>query len=252
MPVVETLVNALIRGIVQLLCTVHGSELNRIPRKGPAIWVTNHTTNLEGPIYYVLTDPRRKTALGKQELWRNPVTRFIMQLWGVIPLNRRGADRRAMQRARRVLERGDFLGIAPEGTRSMSGRLQRGRPGAAMIATAANVPIYPMVQWGIGDLVQNLRRLRKTHLHFRVGTPFYLHVPEGRAPKPAELRQMADEIMYQLAVLLPPRLRGYYRDLSAMTTEFIRPAGGLYHGASDLVGYGSSDGRRRPATDRKE
>ena len=103
----------------------------------------------------------------------------------------------------------------------MSGRLQKGRPGAAMLATVARAPIIPMVQWGITELPRNLRRLRKTRLHFRVGRPFFLSVPQGRSPKRAELRQMADEIMYQLASMMPPRYRGYYADMSKMTSEFI-------------------------------
>lgn len=223
MPVAEYLVNSAIRGVLRVICRIERNELSRIPMEGPAILATNHTTNFEGPIYYVLLDPRRKTALGKQELWESPLTRFIMQLWGIIPLNRRGADRRAMNRARRSLARGEFLGIAPEGTRSMSGELQRGRPGAAMIATAARVPVIPMVQWGVQDLPANLKRFRRTPLNFRVGDPFFLAVPEGREIGRGELRQMADEIMYQLAILMPEQFRGYYRDLSAMTTDFVQP-----------------------------
>lgn len=223
MPLAESMVNAAIRGVLHVLCRIEHNELSRIPEEGPAILVTNHATNFEGPIYYVLLDPRRTTALGKQELWENPVTRFIMQLWGVIPLNRKGADRRAMSRARRALTRGEFLGIAPEGTRSMTGELQRGRPGAAMIATAARVPLIPMVQWGVQDLPKNLKRFRRTSLYLRVGEPFYLAVPEGRDIGRGELRQMADEIMYQLAALMPEELRGYYRDRSAMTTDFVQP-----------------------------
>lgn len=226
MPVAEYLVNSAIRGVLRVVCRIERNELSRIPMEGPAILATNHTTNFEGPIYYVLLDPRRKTALGKQELWESLPTRFIMQLWGIIPLNRRGADRRAMDRARRSLARGEFLGIAPEGTRSMSGELQRGRPGAAMIATAARVPVIPMVQWGVQDLPANLKRFRRTPLNFRVGDPFYLAVPEGREIGRGELRQMADEIMYQLAILMPEQFRGHYRDLSAMTTDFVQPVSG--------------------------
>lgn len=227
MTVSEYLVNSTIRGVLRVLCRIEHNELSKIPMEGPAILVTNHTTNFEGPIYYVLLDPRRKTALGKQELWGNPITRFIMQLWGIIPLNRRGADRRAMDRARRSLARGEFLGIAPEGTRSMTGELQRGRPGAAMIATAARVPLIPMVQWGAEGLPGNLKRLRRTPLYLKVGDPFYLAVPEGRAIGRGELRRMSDEIMYQLAVLMPEEYRGYYRDLSAMTTDFVQPVSQL-------------------------
>lgn len=221
LPRIEPIVNALIRVLLRLLCRVDSDALARIPLHGPAILVTNHTTNLEGPVYYVLLGPRQRTALGKQELWSNPLTRFIMLLWGIIPLNRRGADRRAMARARAALNRGMFLGVAPEGTRSMSGQLQRGRPGAAMIATAARVPVIPMVQWGIQNVPRNLRRLRRTRLHFRVGRSFYLRAGGPEGPSRSELRQMADEIMFQLAVLMPEELRGYYRDMSRMTTQFI-------------------------------
>lgn len=221
MPILEGAVNSVLRSLIHTLYRVDGDELNRIPQVGPAILVTNHSTNLEGPIYYVLLDPRKKTALGKRELWNNPFTRFFMQIWGVIPLNRSGPDRRALRRAKEALARGEFLGIAPEGTRSPSGKLQRGRPGAALLATSARVPIIPMVQWGVQDLLANLKRFRRTPLHFRVGTPFYLNVPGDGEVERSDLRTMTDEIMYQLAVLLPQQLRGYYSDVSAMTERYI-------------------------------
>lgn len=225
-PYIESILNGVIRLLIRLVCRIEDRELDKIPVDGPAILATNHTTNFEGPIYYVmLRGSRDLTALAKRELWSNPLTRFMMQIWGIIPLNRRGPDRRAMYLARSVLSRGHFLGIAPEGTRSSSGKLQRGRPGAAMIATAARVPIIPMVQWGVQDLRSNLSRFRRTPLHFRVGAPFYLNIAEGDMPTAKQLRAMADEIMYQLAVLLPERLRGYYRNLSEMTTHYIRPIG---------------------------
>jgi 1-acyl-sn-glycerol-3-phosphate acyltransferase len=226
MPVIETLLNGAIRGLLRVACVIRMNELDHIPMQGPAILVTNHTTNFEGPIYYVLLRGRPMTALGKRELWKNPITRFVMQVWGVIPIDRRGADRRAMSRAVAALRDGQLLGIAPEGTRSREGVLQRGRPGAAMIATAMDVPIIPMVQWGVQDLPANLRRFRRTPIHFRVGEPFFLvnagdERSEGESHR-RNLRVMADEIMYQLAVLMPEELRGYYSDLDAMTTAFIR------------------------------
>lgn len=221
MPIMETIVNSILRGALYALCRIDDEELAKIPQKGPAILVTNHSTNLEGPIIYLLLDPRNRTALGKRELWGNPITRFVMQLWGVIPLNRSGPDRRALKRAQTALENGAILGIAPEGTRSASGQLQRGRPGAALLATTARVPVIPMVQWGVHDLIENLRRIRKTPIHFRVGEPFFLDVPGGGTVERKDLRNMTDELMYQLAVLLPPRLRGYYSDLSKMTQRYI-------------------------------
>jgi 1-acyl-sn-glycerol-3-phosphate acyltransferase len=222
MPIAEFLVNNAIRGVLHVICRIDRKELDLIPSAGPGIMVTNHSTNLEGPIYYVLLDPRKKTALGKRELWSHPVTRFFMQLWGIIPLNRGGPDRKALARAKAALQRGELLGIAPEGTRSASGQLQRGRPGAALLATGVDVPIIPMVQWGVQDLMKNLKRFRRTRVHFRVGEPFFLVLPDGAEPTRDDLRKMADEIMYQLAILLPKRFRGYYKDMSEMTEHYIR------------------------------
>lgn len=100
-----------------------------------------------------------------------------------------------------------------------------------MIATAQRVPIIPMVQWGIQDLRRNLAEMRRTPLHFRVGSPFYLNVPGGGSPGRQDLRLMADEIMYQLAALLPEEFRGYYSDLDRMTTRFIQP---VYTGETSI------------------
>lgn len=221
----ERVVNWFLRGVIHLVCVVDTEELRKIPMEGPGILASNHTSNLEAPIYYLLLQGREKTALGKIELWGNPVTRFLMNLWNVIPLNRSGPDRKALGLALEALRRGEFLGIAPEGTRSKTGMLQRGRPGAAMLALAADAPIYPLVQWGLEDLPSNLRRFRRTQFHIAVGEPFRVSVHHSNRPAASELRRIADEIMYQLAVLLPEEYRGVYRDLSSMTTEFIvRPA----------------------------
>ena len=219
----ERIVNSILRFLIRLVCRVDQEELNKIPLEGPGILATNHTTNLEGPIYYVLLDPRRKTAFGKIELWNNPLTRFLMQVWHVVPLKRGAADRQAMRRALRMLDQGQFLGIAPEGTRSRTGTLNKGLPGMAMLAVARRVQIFPMVHWGIHEIPRNLARVRKTHLHFRVGAPFYLKVSEERSVTARDLRAMTDEIMFRLAALLPEPMRGYYHDLTKMTNDYIEP-----------------------------
>jgi hypothetical protein len=46
--------------------------------------------------------------------------------------------------------------------------------------------------------------------------------PSGKRPSLDQLREMTDEMMFQLARLLPERYRGYYQDLSQMRTEYLR------------------------------
>lgn len=219
----ERFVNGVIRFALRVVARIRIEGLELVPN-GPAILVTNHTTNFEGPLYYLLLHPIPRTALGKIELWKNPVTRFVMQVWGIIPLQRGVPDRLALRRVSRALAEGKIVGLAPEGTRSRDGTLQRGRPGAALLAATHQVPVIPIVQWGASRLMTNLRRLRRTTIHVRAGRPFRLGAPGGRRPTPAELRRMTDEVMCRLAELLPSRYRGVYRDALPCTDDFVRPA----------------------------
>ena len=217
----ERLINGVIRLGLRLSCRLDVSELSRVPAEGPAILISNHTTQVEGPLFYIFLRPRRTIALGKKELWKNPVTRMAVKAWGVIPVDRGGVDMGTIRACFGVLDRGDFLCLAPEGHRSPDGALRRALPGATFFAARRGVPIYPMAQWGLRDLGRNLRRFRRTPVHIRVGEPFTVE-SEGRLG-PEDRQAMADEMMYRIARLLPEEFRGAYADLSRMTGRFLRP-----------------------------
>ena len=53
----------------------------------------------------------------------------------------------------RVLERGEFFGIDPEGTRSRDGRLLRGHTGPARLALRTGAPIIPCAIVGAEDTI---------------------------------------------------------------------------------------------------
>jgi 1-acyl-sn-glycerol-3-phosphate acyltransferase len=75
--------------------------------------------------------------------------------------------------------------------------------------------------WGGENFKENIRRLKRTDFHIRVGPVFHLDAHGKRVTK--EIRQqMADEIMYQLAKLLPAEYRGEYADLEKATEEYLR------------------------------
>ncbi len=218
----ERIVNAFVRFLLKTVCKLDAEELQKLPRSGPVILTSNHTTNIEGPAIYVLIQPRHTTALGKRELWENPFTRLIVSTWDIIPVKRGAVDSGALRACLEVLAGGALLGIAPEGTRSRSGRLTRGHRGAAMLAVRSGVPVYPVAQWGFRDISENLRKLRRTPVTFRVGRPFTVRVPDGTQPTAGQLRQIADEMMYQIAALLPARYRGVYADMEQLTTQFLQ------------------------------
>ena len=221
MSLAHRLVTWLIRRLVRILCRVHDRELARVPKQGPLILVSNHSNFIEVPVMYTHLHPRPMTAFAKTETWDSPLLGGLADLWGAIPLQRGEADTTALRAGLKALDENLILCMAPEGTRSGDGRLQRGHPGVALMALRSNAPLLPVVFYG-GELLRaNLRRLRRTDFHIAVGRPFYLS-PNGTKVTRDVRQQMADEIMGQMAALLPPAYRGVYSDPAAITTTYLR------------------------------
>jgi 1-acyl-sn-glycerol-3-phosphate acyltransferase len=221
MPLAERVVTTTIRGLVRILCRVDDAQLSRIPDQGPLILVSNHVNFLEIPVLYTHLQPRPVTGFAKAETWDNPFLGALGNLWGAIPLRRGEADLAALRRGLAALEAGQIVGVAPEGTRSGDGRLQSGHSGVVLLALRSGAPLLPMVYYGGEKLRQNLRHLRRTDFHIAVGHPFTLDAQGVRVTR-AVRQQMAAEIMYQLATLLPATYRGHYSDLTAATRTYLR------------------------------
>ena len=220
MTIAFRMVNFTIKGITRAACMVDDAELVKIPMQGPLILAVNHVNFLDAPIFMTHLQPRNVTALVKEETWKNPFMGALFNLWGGIPIKRGEVDRNAYNLARTSLNEGKILAIAPEGTRSKNGRLQIGHPGITMIAVKTNTPILPVAFYG-GELIwDNIHRLVRTPFHIRVGKIFTLD-PE-LSLNDRDLRQKAtDQIMYQVADLLPEKYRGVYSDFSKVDTSFF-------------------------------
>jgi 1-acyl-sn-glycerol-3-phosphate acyltransferase len=220
MTVAARVVNAGIRNVTRLLCRVDDAQLARVPDRGPLILVANHINFLEVPLVYTHLQPRPVTGFAKAETWNNPAMARLFDLWGAIPLRRGEIDMQALRRALSALKAGHILAVAPEGTRSGDGRLQRGHAGVVLLAQQSGAPLLPIVYYGGEKLKPNLVRMRRTSFHIGVGHPFYLRTEGVRVDRHVR-QQMTDEIMYQLAALLPLAYRGCYSDLSAATEAYL-------------------------------
>jgi 1-acyl-sn-glycerol-3-phosphate acyltransferase len=209
-----------IRILGRILFRVHADELARLPHQGPMIIVANHVNFADVPIFYTHLIPRPVTGFAKIENWNNPALGFLFSLGGAIPIRRGAVDRTAIGRALEVLRSGRMLAVAPEGTRSGHGRLQKAHTGIAVLALDSGAPVWPVAYYGGEKFWPNIYRLRRTDFYFRVGTPFHVRMEGGRLTR--EVReQIATEIMYRIAALLPPEYRGYYADLSKATSQYL-------------------------------
>jgi 1-acyl-sn-glycerol-3-phosphate acyltransferase len=108
----------------------------------------------------------------------------------------------ALSSGLKVLRRGEFLGIYPEGTRSPDGRLYRGKTGVARMALEARVPVLPVAMIGT-DKAQPLgkRFPRIMRIGIRIGRPLDFSRYEGMEEDRFVLRSITDEIMYELMLL---------------------------------------------------
>jgi 1-acyl-sn-glycerol-3-phosphate acyltransferase len=214
------LVSPLVKIALAAPCKVDSSELARIPGRGPLIVVMNHVNFLEVPLIYTHLFPRDTVGMVKKETWANPLIGFLADVWDAISLDRETTDMQAMRMAIDALKARRILALAPEGTRSGHGRLQKGHGGVVQLALRSGAPIVPVAHYG-GELFwANLRSFRKTRFYFRVGGAFKLREPEGGLTKSSR-NEMTDQIMNRLSILLPPAYRGVYADPEHASTSFL-------------------------------
>jgi 1-acyl-sn-glycerol-3-phosphate acyltransferase len=210
----------IVRCILRMACRVDHAELEKIPKKGPLILVTNHVNFLEAPLLYSFLYPRDIAGFAKAETWRNPFLGMLASIWECVPVDREANDISAMRLALAALESGKMLNVMPEGTRSHDGRLGRGHGGVVAMALRSKAPIIPIAHFGGEDFWRNLKRGRRTEVSIRVGEPFRLREPESGRAKSSRL-EAAEEIMLRLAELLPREYRGAYADRELTSRQLI-------------------------------
>jgi 1-acyl-sn-glycerol-3-phosphate acyltransferase len=215
------LLNFIIRVYTRITCRIDAPDLQTIPMQGPLIVISNHTGQIEAPMLFAHLQPRKLTGWAKIETWDNKFLNWVFNIWGIIPVRRGEADMRALKAALRALEEGLIFGIAPEGTRNYNGVLRRAMPGAVTVALHTGAPIIPVAHWGGENFMKNLKRFKRTDYHIRVGEPFKVKV-EGVKVTSEIRQQVVDEMMVQIALLLPEEYRGAYAEMCKTDTgKFI-------------------------------
>lgn len=194
-----------------VLCRVETHGQANVPEKGPLIIASNHLHFFDPPLVVVGLPFREITVLAAekwQETW--PIN-WLLKSMGAIFVRRGEVDREALSQCVAVLNRGGIIGLAPEGTRSPTGTMQRGKPGIAYLAVKTNVPVLPLGVSGQTEILRAWKRLRRPHVVVRIGQPFTLQPVNGRR-KGEQLQARSDEVMQRIAALVRQELRGVYTD----------------------------------------
>ena len=217
----QRLANVILRLLIKLLldCEVEGVE--NLPEEGPLIVIQNHMISIDTVIGAAFVD-REIMGMSKVENYRNPLVSALFKAYGTFPVRRGEVDRQALRTSLAVLKEGKVLMAAPEGTRSKTRTLQKGKDGLSYIVVKSGAPIVPLAIWGQEEFWNQLRRLRRTTVKVVFGKAFALDPGAGKLTR-EQLTQMTHEMMYRIAALMPANYRGYYSDLSAATEEYVQP-----------------------------
>jgi 1-acyl-sn-glycerol-3-phosphate acyltransferase len=185
---------------------VEGEE--NIPEDGAAIFASNHLS-FSDSVFLPLMVPRQMTFLAKSDYFtgrglKGRLTAAFFKAVGQLPVDRSGgkAGQAALSSGLKILRRGEFLGIYPEGTRSPDGRLYRGRTGVARMALESGVPVLPVAMIGTDKAQPTGQKVpRIMRIGIRIGKPLDFSRYEGMEDDRFVLRSVTDEIMYELMLL---------------------------------------------------
>jgi 1-acyl-sn-glycerol-3-phosphate acyltransferase len=231
--------------ILKLLFRPWVEGMENLPAEGPAILASNHLS-FSDSIFLPLMAPRRITFLAKADYFtgrgvKGFLTKGFMKGAGQVPIDRSGgrASEAALRKGLEILNRGDLLGIYPEGTRSPDGRLYRGKTGIARMALEAGVPVIPVAMINTLDLQPPGKVIpRIMRVGIRIGEPLDFSRYEGMSGDRFVLRSITDEIMYELMQLSGQEYVDCYATKAKADIAEARQAAQEAHVADDrlLVG----------------
>jgi len=203
----------LIRILLRLIARFEIRGKENAPLTGGMILASNHIGILDIIMVYFAID-RTDLFIPVAEKWEKiGWIRWLGKQLNFLFVDRFNPDLKALRKMIALMEEGKCLVIAPEGTRSRVGSLIEGKPGVAYLAARSGFPVVPVAITGTEDkvILGNLKRLRKSKVTLTGGNRFIIP-PLPNKDRDAALQNYTDEIMCQIAALLPERYRGVYAE----------------------------------------
>lgn len=187
--------------------TIIGKE--NFPKKGPAIFVYNHSGDAD-LVLLSSTFPYTVEGIAKIENrddhW---LVGPVYRAYGFIWVHRGRPDRRSLRVTLNALAEGRSVVLAPEGRQTLTGGLEEGTEGAAFLAVKSGAPVIPIAMTGTqnANFYGQLKKWRRVEVTLTVGKPiFVVEQPDHRDT----MREGTRQIMEAIARLLPEKYRGIY------------------------------------------
>lgn len=164
------------RRVVDLLnidLVTHGGE--RLRADGSYVYMSNHQSHLDIPILYATLPSRTIRMLGKVELFKIPLWGRGLKAAEFISVDRSNHTRavQSIERAKELLRDGVSIYLAPEGTRSRTGKIGPLKKGGFHLAIDTQTPIVPVAIRGTIDILPRGGRVMQTgqRVEVTIGDP---------------------------------------------------------------------------------
>ena len=206
--VLYRVVRAIVGGFCRVFWRVRVRGLEHIPLERPFILSPVHRSNVDTPLV-ALMGRRTLRFMGKDTMWKLPVSDWFFTSMGGFPVHRGTPDRDALRSCERLLADGQALVIFPEGTRRSGPVVDELFEGPAYLAGKLQVPIVPV---GIGGseeaMPKGSRGIRPVKISIVVGEPI-------RPPHPTESGRVGRKGVRALTEQLQQRLQDLFDEAQA-------------------------------------
>lgn len=203
----------LIRTLLKLIARFEIRGKENVPLTGGMVISSNHIGILDIIMVYFAID-RTDLFIPVAEKWEKiGWIKWLGKQLNFLFVDRYNPDLKAIRKMIALMEAGKCLVIAPEGTRSRTGALIEGKPGVAYLAARSGFPVVPVAITGTEDkvILANVKQLKKSSITLTAGNPFVIQ-PLPKTNRDEALQEYIDEIMCQMAALLPEKYRGVYAE----------------------------------------
>lgn len=230
------IMNKMANGLLHMLSNFQVIGRENIPQSGPLLVVGNHF-HFADPVLALAVSPWPIEFLGGFQFVDGPTwIHWLPSLWGYYKLRRGNASKDALRAGTAVLNQNGVLGIFPEGG-SWASVLRPPRPGTAYLAVRTNARILPIGIDGLINMFPYLGQRKRATVTVRIGKPFGPFTADGRGRQRREqLEAISDEIMLQIAALLPPERHGVYSPDPALRAEAEKVSAWPYDSADNAEG----------------
>jgi 1-acyl-sn-glycerol-3-phosphate acyltransferase len=138
--------------------------------------------------------------MAKVELWGGKFLRWYLTSIGTIPVDRGSGSREAIDKAAGIIKAGGCLGIFPEGTRSKTGEMGRGRSGTIVIAALTRAPMLPVyIEGTFESLPTGARKPKGQPITVYTGDLFELTEEQCDLDNRRMVRATADMVIAKIA-----------------------------------------------------